>query len=143
MPTKEKIIEELNWLSDRISTQVRTISVSLLVITWGLIIGKPEISLPFSEELKKHLLVVGIIALIAMLGDFLQYFFGYVNTNGLRKKMELEEKTETDYDYNVLTYKLRSFFFWFKQIMIIIACICFLVAIIPFCIKVAITSTNK
>jgi len=137
MQTKEKIIEELHWLSDRISTQVRTISVSLLIITWGLIIGKPEISSPLSEGLKKHLLIVGIIALITMLVDFLQYFLGYVNTDGLRKIMELEGKLEADYDYNAITYKLRCFLFWFKQITLLIACIWFLSAIIPLCIKAA------
>ena len=141
MPTIEKIFEELHWLSDLISTQVRTISVSLLIITWGLIIGKPEISQPLPQGLKKNLLVIGILALIAMFGDFLQYFFGYWNADSLRKTMEQEGQTEAEYDYRAITYKLRAFFFWFKQTTVLIACIWFLAVIISFCIRAILMPT--
>lgn len=135
MPTIEKVFEELQWLSDRISSQVRTISVSLLIITWGLIIGRPNVSSRLTEGFKKNLMCVGILALVVLLGDFLQYFFGYINNDCLRKKIERTGQNEAEYDYNSKTYKIRGFLFWFKQIALLIACFWFLFLMIPFCIK--------
>ena len=136
MATKDKIIEELLWLSDRISTQVRTLGIGLLAITWGFLIGQPEISGPVPENLKKHLLIVGILVLCAMICDFLQYFFGYLNTKRLLNNIERENMSEITYDYTTLSYRVRNFFFWFKQILLFLSCSWFLAIIIPFCIKV-------
>ena len=96
------MVEDLDWLSDRMSTQVRTISVSLLVITWGLLIGKTEITQPLPLWLMKNLLIIGIIAVAAMFRDFFQYLFGYWNTDSLRKTMEVENQTEVKFDYRDL-----------------------------------------
>ena len=143
MPTKKTIIEELQWLSDRISTQVRTLGIGLLAITWGLLITKPDIVYPLSENLKKNLLIVGIVALMAMVYDFLQYFFAYLNTRRLLGKTEREKLTEVHYDYSAIYYKLRNFFFWAKQIFLLIACVWFFIVIIPFCIKAVLNTGTK
>ena len=142
MPTLEKVIEDLNWVCDRISTQVRTISIGLLAITWGLLIGKPEISQPLPLWLKKNLLVIGILTLFTMLVDFLQYLFGFFIIEGLRKSMEKNKQTEAVYDYGTITYKLRKICFGLKLILVIIACIWFLAVVIPFCIDAIQTSTS-
>ena len=142
MPTLEKVIEDLNWLSDRISTQVRTMSIGLLAITWGLLIGKPEISQPLPLWLKKNLLAIGILALVVMLSDFLQYFFGLLVVDSLRKSMEEMKQTEAEYDYGTITYRLRKLFFWVKLVLVVIACIWFLAVIIPFCIEAVLAPTS-
>jgi len=133
----EKIVEELQWVSDRISTQVRTLGIGLIAITWGLIISQPQIAGPIPDSLKKNLLIVGVVAVAAMFCDFLQYFFAYLNSHILLKKMESENLDEAIYDHTAKTYKLRIFFFWTKQIVLLVACIWFLAAIIPFCIQAA------
>ena len=142
MPTLEKVIEDLNWLSDRISTQVRTMSIGLLAITWGLLIGKPEISQPLPLWLKKNLLAIGILTLVVMLSDFLQYFFGLLVVDSLRKSMEKMKQTEAEYDYGTITYRLRKLFFWVKLVLVVIACIWFLAVIIPFCIEAVLAPTS-
>jgi hypothetical protein len=142
VPTLEKVIEDLDWICDRISTLVRTISIGLLAITWGMLIGKPEISQPLPLWLKKNLLAIGILGLVTMFSDFLQYFFGLFVVDGLRKSMEKKNQIEAEYDYSTITYKLREFFFWLKLILIIIACIWFLAVIIPFCIGTVLTPTS-
>jgi hypothetical protein len=135
VPTIQKIIEELQWLSDRISTQVRTLGISLLAITWGLIIAQPQIAGPLPDDLKKSLLIVGVLALAAIICDFLQYSVAYLNNKALLDNMEDKKLDEAAYDYTATTYKLRGFFFWAKQVLLIIACAWFLIIIIPFCIK--------
>jgi hypothetical protein len=142
VPTLEKVIEDLNWLSDRISTQVRTMSIGLLAIAWGLLIGKPEISQPLPLWLKKNLLAIGILALVVMLSDFLQYFFGLLVVDSLRKSMEKMKQTEAEYDYGTITYRLRKLFFWVKLFLVVIACIWFLAVIIPFCIEAVLAPTS-
>jgi hypothetical protein len=39
MPTKAKLIEELDWLTDKISTQVWTLNLGTLATTWSLLIA--------------------------------------------------------------------------------------------------------
>lgn len=122
------VIEELRFLSDRISTQVRTIAIGLIGITWGLLIGKSG----FVGHLKIKLLWVGSFALLAMFLDFLQYFCGYICTDNVRKGMEKEKKEEGIYDYRSWLYRLRSWFFWLKQIILIIVVVCFFVIVLPY-----------
>lgn len=142
MPTLKEVIEDLNWLCDRISTQVRTMSIGLLAITWGLLIGKPEITQPLPLWLKKNLLAIGILALVVMLSDFLQYFVGFWVVDSLRKSMEAKKQTEAEYDYGTIPYKLREFFFWAKLVLVVIACIWFLAVIIMFCVGAILTPTS-
>lgn len=142
MPTSKEVIKDLDWICDRISTQVRTISIGLLAITWGLLIAKPEISQPLPLWLKKNLLAIGILALVAMFSDFLQYFFGLLVVDSLRKSMEKLKQTEAEYNYGTIKYILREFFFWAKLVLVAIACIWFLAVIIPFCIRAVQTPTS-
>ena len=117
-------------------------SIGLLAITWGLLIGKPEISQPLPLWLKKNLLAIGILALVVMLSDFLQYFFGLLVVDSLRKSMEEMKQTEAEYDYGTITYRLRKLFFWVKLVLVVIACIWFLAVIIPFCIEAVLAPTS-
>jgi len=117
-------------------------SIGLLAITWGLLIGKPEISQPLPLWLKKNLLAIGILALVAMFSDFLQYFFGFWVVDNLRKSMEDKKQAEAEYDYGAISYKLRGFFFCVKLILVVIACIWFLAVIIPFCVGAILTSSS-
>jgi hypothetical protein len=132
MPTIKDIIEELRFLSDRISTQIRTVAVSLIVVTWGILIGGAHTAFVVDAQLGKKLLTVGILAIFAMFCDFLQYFLGYLNANFLRKKLEKEGKKQIDYEYSSWSYRFRVFFFWFKQVILVSAIIYFLVTIIPY-----------
>jgi hypothetical protein len=139
MRTVKEVVEELQWVSDRISTQVRTLGVGLIAITWGLLIAQPQIAGPLPDWIEKHLLIVGILALGAMVCDFMQYICAYWNTKGLLDHMEREGLKEAEYDYASRLYKSRALFFWLKQILIGIAYIWFLAVIIPFCVKVVVS----
>ena len=132
LPTIKDIIGELQFLTDRISTQVRSIAISLIAITWGLLIGGTYTVFVVDIQLGKKLLRVGILALVVMFCDFMQYFFGYINSNTLRKKLEQQTQKQVGYEYNSWSYRLRGFCFWFKQILLIIVVIYFLVIFFPY-----------
>jgi len=138
MRNVKDIVEELQWVSDRISTQVRTLGVGLIAITWGLLIGQPQIAGPLPEWIKKHLLIIGLLALSAMVFDFLQYICAYRHARASLSEMEDKELRETEYDYTAWSYRFRTLFFWVKQLLIGVACIWFLAVIIPFCVRVVV-----
>lgn len=77
MATKQEILEEIKFLSDRISVQVRTISLGLLAITWGLLIAESNVAIEIARQMGKSLMIIGGLAILTMFFDFLQYFFGY------------------------------------------------------------------
>jgi hypothetical protein len=135
MGTKKDIIEEINFVSDRISTQVRMVAISLIIITWGLLVGTSQTVLQFGAGFKKQLLLVGIGALFSMVFDFLQYLFGYLNNKALLDKMEQENLMDAKYDKTDFRYKLRCFFFSAKQIVLGASILFFLYIVIPFLVS--------
>lgn len=132
MSSKQDIIKEMDFLSDRISTQVRTVALGLLVITWGLLIAKSDVAIEVAKPMKKSLMAIGGIAILTMFFDFLQYFFGYWVTHALFKQMERENKDEGKYKYSDLRYKLRVYLFWGKQYFLIIGVLFFLFVLIKY-----------
>lgn len=134
MAELKKVIEEKQWLSDRISTQVRAVGLGLLAISWGLLIGEPEIAGAISAGLKANLLVVGTLSLLALLVDFLQYLFGYLNTHILIQQAEATRLTDVKWDKRSFLYKTRNVCFWLKQAVLLLASVWFLGAIVPLCI---------
>ncbi|MDZ7292247.1 MAG: hypothetical protein ONB44_15925 [candidate division KSB1 bacterium] len=117
----DKIIEELQFLSDRISTQVRTIAVSLIALVWAMFVGGKEApNLPSLPE-RRQLLIAAGLALATMFCDYLQYFFGYLATNLVRKRAEADPKAPAEYDYSDWRYRLRVIMFWAKQALLGVA----------------------
>ena len=115
MVEKPEVIEQLNQLTDRLSTQVRTVALAVLALTWGLLIGESDVALSVTQSLKTHLLAIGAMAIVVMFMDFLQYVCGHRNTSRLLSKMEEKDLKETEYDYEALSYKCRRWLFLSKQ----------------------------
>jgi len=132
MVKKHEVLDQMKSLSDRISTQVRTIALGLLALTWGLLIGESEAAAAFSGESRHSLILIGGIAIITMCFDFLQYLFGYRNTYALLKEMEREGKEKGQYRTADWAYKLRSVFFVAKQISLGVAVVWFIVNLIVY-----------
>ncbi len=128
MPKTQKIIEDLNFISDRMSTQIRTIALGLLATTWGLLIGRSEVATDIADKLKVNLIIIGAIAILTMCFDFLQYLFGYLESSDLLNKMEKGTQEEGKYKRSSLFYCLRKSFFWVKQISLGIGVAWFIVS---------------
>jgi hypothetical protein len=124
--TAQQASQEAQWLSDRLSVQVRWVAVGILAFAWGLIISPPK-SLDLSPQL---LLWAGLLAILALLLDLLQYVFGYVYTMTILRKIE-KEKTEQNYSRRHPLYRLRDACFVAKQIVVLVAGIVLAVAAVP------------
>lgn len=111
MLPKDKIIDELGFLTDKISTQVRTVALGVLALAWGLLIGGPATPPVATKSLKSQLVAIGASAILTMFLDFLQYVAGYVNTIGLLIWMEKNKLDKGEYDYESMSYRLRRILF--------------------------------
>src|SRR5437667_45840 len=77
--TAQQASQEAQWLSDRLSVQVRWVAVGILAFVWGLIISPPK-GLDLSPKL---LLWAGLLAILALLldletGTIIPYLFPFL-----------------------------------------------------------------
>ena len=125
MPNIEKIISEKNFVTDRISTQVRIIAVGLLATTWSLLIGQVNIFINTLQYFRVHFILISIIAIIVLMFDFLQYECSYLNINKKIKLMNDKDLTKADYEEDNY-YKCSQFFFIAKKYILYIGVVYFI-----------------
>ena len=135
MASEEDVLARKKDMSDKISTQVRTLGLGILALTWGLVVSESAIARDITKRLRTPLLCVGTLAIGVILFDFLQYACAYEVARRLLNKMEAEKSTEGYYDYSSPLWILQSVLFYAKQIVLglaafylIYALICFLLA---------------
>lgn len=124
--TLGQIQEDMDFASDRISGQVRLASVSLLAVTWGLLIGEPSALASVTQQYQPLLLIVGELAMLALAFDFLQYVVGYKLSKGLHDTLTAKGEVEGYYDYTSLWWRARYYLFWGKQFLMILSIALFL-----------------
>lgn len=132
MPDLNGFLEDLNFTADRLSSQVRAIAIGLLGVTWAILIGESTLFKQLSHDLGQWLFRVGILSILALFFDFLQYASGYAYSDHLRKNLEAKKLKELDYDYRHPLWRLRRTMFWLKQITVVIAVVLFIWVLIPY-----------
>jgi hypothetical protein len=115
MAQKRDVLDQLTSVSDRLSTQVRTVALGILALTWGLLVGDSAAAKDISSHWRGNLVALGGLAVLVMFLDFLQYVAGYHNVRALQEKMEKESLEEVRFDDTSWSWKLRLFFFHAKQ----------------------------
>lgn len=125
MPKIEKFIEERSFVTDRISTQVRIISIGLLVTTWSLLIGDVDIVKNIISSCRKDFIAISTIAIIALVFDYLQYLLSYLSIRNVLNVMQKENLEESDYDYDNRWYKWSIRSFIIKQLALLTGVIYF------------------
>ena len=126
MPDLKEIAKELEFISDKLSTQVRTVALGLLAITWAILVGDSTFLRKLSEGLGKRLLLIAVLSILVLLVDFIQYVIGYMYVHKTLKAAERQDLTEIDYDPESPLYRFRSILFWTKQFVLIVTLVFFL-----------------
>jgi hypothetical protein len=121
MATKKDVLERKKEASEKVSTQVRTLGVGVLAVTWGLLASDSVIALQIATTLRVSLMVIGVMAVIAILLDFLQFVLAHEIAKSMLVEMEAKKLQEIEYDYTKLTYRLMYGFYNWKQIVLSIA----------------------
>jgi len=119
---KSKIQEELNFVSDKLSSEVRTTALGALALSWGLLVGESKTAQAVANDLKWNLLAVGGLAVLVLFFDFLQYFAGYLSARKAFRDVYKNDKgiEVGQYDDKAFSYRLRRFFFFAKMIVLAI-----------------------
>lgn len=126
----EQAIAERSAQSATVSSQVRSISIGILALTWLFLSGtQPTISSKFASD-TTQLLIIAILCLLALTFDFLQYIFALLETdsaiNEAERGMPQEGSTDPDDgDFGYTVNDTRRIFvtalFWMKIIQLISA----------------------
>ncbi len=122
---KKTVLEDQNFNSDRLSTQVRLVALGLLAVVWALIINPPG----QLTTNRSALLGVACLAIVAMLLDLFQYAAGYQESRQLYA--DLEAGHHRGYRTDSFLYRLRTSCFWAKQIAVVLAGLLFLIVVVP------------
>lgn len=123
MATKKDLIDELNYLTDLLSQRSRTLATGVLAFCWLFIlqnVTKNNDSQLFETSL---LLVPVLLAILSLLMDAAQYWFGYLQTRKRLRELEGSNSNEVGFDHASLYFKLRTKSFYAKQLLVLIAVI--------------------
>jgi hypothetical protein len=120
VPLKD-VYEELQFISDRISTQVRAIALSVLALVWLFLAGGSSAPALVPSPDRRSLLAMAAFGLAALVSDYLQYLFGYWATSGVRKTAERAKQETAEFIYTDARYRARVFCFWLKQVLTLVA----------------------
>jgi hypothetical protein len=128
--TIPETIEELQYLSDRLSDRVRTVAWSVLGLVWLFLTGgDSRPALPVTPS-RSVLLISGALALGALVLDYLQYFFGYLMARQVLQEAEGSAEKNAQYDTGGWLYRTRTFVFWLKQVVMGLALVALCVAVL-------------
>jgi len=111
--TKNDLISELDWITNKISSLVWTLNVGALGTTWSLLIANR-----FTFRNAIWIFVPCILSILCEMG---QYLCGYRLANRLLREMEREKRTEFEYPTADPLYKARDRFFFWKIVLAIAA----------------------
>ncbi|MFN7943396.1 MAG: hypothetical protein U0X73_17520 [Thermoanaerobaculia bacterium] len=113
---RKRILDDLDFATDRLSTQTRQVAFGVLALFWALVVGEtPEhVAVP-----RRGLLAIAVLALGALLADFLQYLSAYVASQQARRS--LAPGAAAPYDTRWISYRLRVCFFFIKIGLVVLA----------------------
>jgi hypothetical protein len=119
MASKDDLLKELNYLSEKISTLVWTLNLGALGLAWSLLItsGVAD-NVRFST---RNAIWIFVPSIIALLCEFGQYLSGYLNARELCYEMEGKNLATFEYRTEDFWYKARQRFFWAKIVFTIAA----------------------
>jgi hypothetical protein len=112
----KQLYENLDFVSHRLSTQVRTIAVSVLALAWLFLVGGKDAPILPHPPSSRALLGIAVVCVCTLVADYLQYVFGYLAADAVRARAEAESKAEVSYDYRDFRYRMRKGLFWAKQV---------------------------
>src|SRR4051794_15346130 len=105
MATKKDILDRKKEVTDKISTQVRTIAAGLIVFTWSVYSSTEHgMASAMKSVLTPLLLVIDLLCVFALSADFLQYMSSWLTTDKALKDSENISQDDYTYDDEWISY---------------------------------------
>jgi hypothetical protein len=128
MRTKEDLLKDLDWLTDKISSQVWTLNLGTLATTWSLLIAAGNV-----EKLRiggANAIPIMGLCILAMLCELIQYLAGYANARLILDGLQDSGRTDFEYDRSAPLYILREACFYTKIALTLAAAIWLLAVLV-------------
>ena len=117
----KEVVGELHVLSDRISTQARSIALGIVALVWALLTNGDDSKLGILVTERRVLIWLAFLSILALVFDYLQYVSGYWDTCRVLSKAEDRGEEEAVFNKRSLFRRLRNFFFYVKQVVVMLA----------------------
>jgi hypothetical protein len=124
--TEKENRAELDWVTDKISSQVRWFAVGVLAFVWGLLTARE----PAVRCWTPALVLCGLLGSTTLFADFLQYVAGYRAALVLRAQLRRGERVE-GYDPDDVWRRVRHWLFLIKQGLAVATFLALIVAVAP------------
>jgi hypothetical protein len=129
VPLKD-IYDDLNFATDRLSTQVRTLVLGILALVWAFLSGNKDVLPLRLGASKEPLVLIGAICILTLVLDLLQYMCLYVSANQVRQRAEAANDDTAEYDERGGIRRIQRFLFWAKQVTTLGAAVWLLILIV-------------
>jgi hypothetical protein len=110
------IYDDLNFASERLSTQIRTLTFGTLALTWLFLTGSKDVTPLHVPSHSRWLLGIAFLCVLTLLIDATQYWSFYLSANSVRKHAEAAHHHDAEYDETSVTRRLQQTCFWLKQV---------------------------
>ncbi|HVV96492.1 MAG TPA: hypothetical protein VHC92_05085 [Rhodanobacteraceae bacterium] len=123
MTALEEISKQLDSVTDKISTQVRSVSLGVLAVAWLFLSGNKDVpDLPALSPTAKseQFIAIAALCILALVADLAQYLCGYWNALVALEAIRQSGATSATYP-NDWRRKGRMFFFSAKSWLALIA----------------------
>jgi hypothetical protein len=119
MKSRKDLLEELNWTTEKISSQVWILNLGILGTTWSLLISRAD---PDKSAAKFNISFfearwIIVLCLLGLLCDMGQYLSAYLLSDKIRKEMDASNAKQFEYDTDDWLYKVRENCFWAKIVL--------------------------
>jgi len=115
------IYENLDFASDRLSTQIRTLTLGVLALVWLFLSGSKDVPALKLGGTNLPLLAIAALCILTLLIDAVQYWAYYLSSNAVRREAEDNNEKVAEYDETSFLRRLQQGCFWAKQITSVLA----------------------
>lgn len=119
--TQDKVLEQLDKMSSKVSDQIRYIGYGLAGACFSLLISNSIFALYTVKEHRVLLVICAIFGCMAVFSDIAQYMMGYLNA--LKARDNGNKSNDFSYPDTDCTYKLRNAFFYLKLLFSLLGAI--------------------
>ena len=119
-PTRRAALSEKQFVTGRISESVRYVGFGLLAIFYAIVSSDSAFAIRIAHEYSWEMRGIAISGAAAILLDYLQYFCGGIVIEAALNRTGDGANLA---DRQSVWYKLRTLFYWVKQVPAFVGCI--------------------